>query len=133
MSQENVELVRETWAAWERGDLATASASASPDMVTYVASPFPFLEPYPGPGGLLRLLSDWSEGFDEVAVTAQAFIDAGEDKVVIKARHAARGAASGAPVELGVWIVITIRARKAIRADLFSDKAQAFEAAGLPL
>ena len=131
MSQENVDLVRRAWEAWERGDVATALASMSPDMVTYAASPLPFPDPYPGPDGLLRLLNDWAEGFDEVAVTAQTFIDAGEDKVVVEVRQAARGAASGAPVEIALWYVFTVRARKAIRADVFVDEAQAFEAAEL--
>jgi ketosteroid isomerase-like protein len=131
MSQENVDLVRQAWEAWERGDLTTALANISPDMVTYAASPLPFPGAYPGRDGLLRLQSEWAEGFDEVAVSTLAFIDAGEDKVVVRALHAARGAASGVPVETDVWYVFTIRAGKAIRADVFNDKAQAFEAAGL--
>ncbi len=126
-----MELVRQTWEAWERGDFATALANISPDMVAYTDSRLPFPDVYPGPAGLIRLQRDWAEGFDEVAVTTRQFIDAGEDKVVVRALHAARGAASGAPVETDIWYVLTIHARKWVRADVFNDKGRAFEAAGL--
>jgi len=105
-------------------------AMASSDMVTYVAPSLPF-GAYTGPDGLLRLQSDWSEGFDEVAVTTRDFVDAGEDQVVVRALHAGRGVQSGVPVEIDVWYVFTVRGRKAIRAGVFVDKAEALEAAGL--
>ncbi len=58
-------------------------------------------------------------------------LDAG-DKVVTLAIEHGRGRASGATVEARrtahVW---TMRANKAIRVDLFLDRAQALEAAGL--
>jgi len=67
MSRENVEVVRQAWEAWERGDLATALGNMSPDMVTYAASPLPFPGTYPGPDGLLRLQNEWAQGFPSAA------------------------------------------------------------------
>jgi uncharacterized protein len=130
MSQENVEFVRRGWEAYERGDLSTALATLSPDLITYVAPPIPVAGTYHGPEGLLQLTLDWAEGFDELVVTAEEYIDAG-DQVVVRVRHRASGAESGVPVETDIWYVFTIRAGKTVRADVFNDRNEALEAAGL--
>ena len=130
MSQENVDAMRRGWEAYERGDLTEALEGLSPDMVTYVASPLPVAGTYHGPEGLLQLTLDWAEGFDELVVTAKEFFDAG-DQVVVRTLHKSRGAESGAPVEAEVWYVFTIRAGKAVRADVFNERHEALEAAGL--
>ena len=41
MSEENVEIVRRGWEAFEGGDLSSAIALMTADMVTYVAPPIP--------------------------------------------------------------------------------------------
>jgi uncharacterized protein len=130
MSHENVEIVRRGWEAWEGGDLSAAIAGFSPDLVTYIAPPLPVAGTYHGPEGFLQVTLDWAEGFDEVVMTAEEFIDA-EDDVVVHARHRARGAESGVPVETDPWYVFTIRAGKIVRAAVFNDRSEALEAAGL--
>jgi ketosteroid isomerase-like protein len=130
MSEENVEAVRRAWEAWEEGELSDAIAAMRPEMVTYVAPPLPVAGTYYGPEGFLQLTLDWAEGFDELEITSEEFFDAG-DKVVVHARHRARGAASGVPVETDVWYVWTLKEGRAVRADVFNDRAEALEAAGL--
>jgi uncharacterized protein len=130
MSQENVEFVRRGWEAYERGDLSAALATLSPDLITYVAPPIPVAGTYHGPEGLLQLTLDWAGGFDELVVTAEEYIDAG-DQVVVRVRHRASDAESGVPVETDIWYVFTIRAGKSVRAGVFNDRNEAFEAAGL--
>jgi ketosteroid isomerase-like protein len=56
MSEENVDLVRRGWEAYERGDLSAALADMSPDLVTYIAPPIPVAGTYHGPEGLLQAL-----------------------------------------------------------------------------
>lgn len=130
MSEENMDLIRRGWEAYERDDLSGAIADMSPDMVTYVAQPIPVAGTYHGPEGLLQLTIDWAEGFDELVVTAEEFIDAG-DQVVVRARHRASGAGSGVPVETDIWYGFTIRGGKTVRIDVSNDRSQALEAAGL--
>ena len=130
MSQENLDAMRRGWEAYERGDLTAALEGLSPDMITYVAPPIPVAGTYHGPEGLLQLTLDWAEGFDELVVTAQEFFDAG-DQIVVRTLHKSRGAESGAPVETDIWYVFTIRAGKAVRADVFNERQEALEAAGL--
>jgi ketosteroid isomerase-like protein len=49
MSQENVEVVRRLFAAWEGGDLAGVLADLDPDMVTQRVPPAPDPQIYHGP------------------------------------------------------------------------------------
>ena len=130
MSQENVDHVRRGWEAYERGDLSAALETLSPDLVTHVAPPIPVAGTYDGPEGLLQLTLDWAEGFDELVATAEEHIDAG-DQVVTRVRHRASGVESGVPVETDIWYVWTIRDGKTVRADIFNDRREALEAAGL--
>ena len=131
MSQENVDLVRNAWDTMDGGDLYAALQTISPDMVTEVAQPLPVAGTYYGPEGLLQLTLDWAEGFDELEVTAEEHIDAG-DQVVTRVRHKSRGAESGAPVETDIWYVWTIRDGETVRTQIFNERSEAFAAAGLP-
>ena len=130
MSQENVEFVRRAWEAFEGGDLSGTLTALSPELVTYVAPPIPVAGTYHGPEGFLQVTLDWAEGFDELVMTGEEFIDAG-DQVVVRSLHKSRGAGSGVPVQADVWYVFTLDAAKVTRADIFNDRSTALNAAGL--
>lgn len=53
------------------------------------------------------------------------------DRVFLVATHGGRGRASGAPVEGETAYVYTVREGKISRVELFADRDEAFEAAGL--
>ena len=125
-----MEIVRRMWEAYEGGDLSGALAALSREMVVYVASPIPTAGTYQGPEGFLQLTIDWAEGFDDLVVTGQEFIDAG-DQVVVRSLHKSEGASSGVPVETNIWYVFTVPEDKVVRVDVFNEKAEALEAAGL--
>jgi ketosteroid isomerase-like protein len=128
MSQENVEIVRRSYMAFERGEVSAALDDAHPDVVTYRAEPE--ARTWHGPEGFLEALADWTEGFDEFSVTAEEFIDAG-DRVIVRVHQKAVGRSSGAPVEADFWFVHTLSSAKVTRLDIFASKAPALEAAGL--
>jgi ketosteroid isomerase-like protein len=128
MSQENVEIVQRGWEAYERGDLSTAMADISPDVVTHL--PPPVTGTYYGREGLLQSLLDWAEGFDELVIVPQEYIDAGE-QVVVRTHQRARGADSGVPVEGEFWYVYTLQAGTTVRIDILQTRSEALEAAGL--
>ena len=131
MSQENVDFVRRAAQTYEEGDLSAVLETMSPELVTVVHPPIPLAGTYNGPEGFLQVTLDWAEGFDELVATAEEHIDAGGDQVVTRVRHKSRGAESGAPVETDLWYIWTIREGKSVRADIFNDRSQALEAAGL--
>jgi ketosteroid isomerase-like protein len=128
MSEENVELIRSTYAAFERGDIDAMLDTADPTLVTQRYEPE--VATWHGPEGFLQALADWTEGFDQFSASAEEFIDAG-DRVIVRVHQRARGKGSGVPVEADFWFVHTLSEGKVIRLDMFASKAPALEAAGL--
>src|SRR5436190_11362517 len=114
MSQENVEIVQRTYAAFERGDISAVLADADPALVTYRADPE--AATWHGPEGFLQALADWTEGFDQFSATAEEFIDAG-DRVIVRVHQRATGQSSGAPVEADFWFVHTLNDGRVTRLD----------------
>jgi ketosteroid isomerase-like protein len=131
MSQENVEIVRRAWGAYERGDLPMALADIDDAFVATRVSPMPDVTPYYGREGITQMLLDWVEGFDEFELTAEDFIDATDAQVVVRVHQHAVGAQSGVPVEADFWMVQTISHRKVLRLDIYGSEAQALEVVGL--
>jgi ketosteroid isomerase-like protein len=70
------------------------------------------------------------ESFEWVPVEVD-HVDAGIDKVLGHLRADLCGAGSGAEVELDQWFVATVRQRRILRLQWFTDHADALEAAGL--
>jgi ketosteroid isomerase-like protein len=128
MSEENVEIVRSTYDAFDRGDIDAALANADPALVTYRADPE--AATWHGPDGFLQALADWTEGFDQFSARAEEFIDAG-DRVIVRVHQRAVGQSSGAPVEADFWFVHALSDGKVTRLDMFASKTPALEAAGL--
>jgi ketosteroid isomerase-like protein len=130
MSEENVEVIRRGWDAYARGDLDALLEVFAPEVVT-VMDPSGFeARTYEGREGVLQSLSDFLESFDAFEQTPLEFMDAGE-RVMTRVRQAAKGTSSGVPVSADVWMVFTLRDRKVVRYEFFSDERAAREAAGL--
>ena len=102
--------------------------TADPGVVIYAADPVGAT--WHGPEGFLEAMADWTEGFDQFSATAEEYIDAG-DRVIVRVHQRARGHTSRAPVEADFWFVHTLRGGRIVRLDMFIDKGQALEAAGL--
>jgi hypothetical protein len=64
--------------------------------------------PHNGPEGLLQAGIDWFEGFDEMVMTGEEYIDAGRGQVIARVNQAAHGEHSGVPVEADFWFVWTL-------------------------
>jgi ketosteroid isomerase-like protein len=128
MSQENVDLVRASFEAFERGDVASALESGHPQVVTVRVDPDGAV--FHGPEGFLRALQEWTEDFSEWSHRGEEYIDAGS-QVVVRVHQTARGAGSGAPIEGDYWFVFTIAERQVTRLEIYSNRGEALEAVGL--
>jgi ketosteroid isomerase-like protein len=128
MSQENVEIVRAAFAAFEQGNLSVLLESAAEDLITHRVEPDDAI--YHGKEGFLEGTADWIEGFEDWTVTPREFIDGG-DSVLVRVHQTARGEQSGVPVESNMWFVFEIRGRKIARLSFHLREAGALEAAGL--
>jgi ketosteroid isomerase-like protein len=128
MSQENVEIVR--WAfAYEmygRGGRAQAAAYFAPEFVMNPIEEGPFY----GLDSIRENIEHWASAWEDFEVTAEEFLDAG-DRVVVTARHRGRGRESGVLIDAHFYEVYTLRDGRIVRADEFTERAEALEAAGL--
>jgi ketosteroid isomerase-like protein len=131
MSQENVELIRRSFAAYDAGDLAGMIALMDEKMVTRRLAPGPDPGTWHGIEGALQVTAEWMETFDDFAMTAEEYIDAG-DHVVVRVREEGRGSASRAPVTAIFWFVFGVRDGKIATWDMYFAREQALEAVGLP-
>ena len=126
MSQENVEIVRRGFEASVRGDLDEVLASLDPDVVYKPAQEAAVR----GRNAVRASLERWEAEWDEVQMTSEEIIDAG-DHVVQAILFWGRGRGSGIEVEGRFFQVYTLRDGKAVRWEEFSDRSEALEAAGL--
>ena len=125
MSEQNVELVRRIYDAWDREESARDFISAD---VEYV-NPSYAVEPGTRYGrASFRVVRDTYEDF---RVAIERYIDAGGDDVLVLARYTASGRGSGVPLEGEHGYLWTVKDGQAVRFRWFSSHREAFEAAGL--
>jgi len=72
----------------------------------------------------------WASAWDELEVSAEEFIDAG-NRVLVTAYHRGRGRGSGVEVDTRFYEVYTLRDGKVVRVDEYAERAEALDAAGL--
>jgi ketosteroid isomerase-like protein len=132
MSQENVEIFRETLEAFDRRDRAAWLALRDPDCEVIPSAMWPEADAVRGREPAWDFYVKVAEAFERLPVDAE-LVDAGADKVLVHWRHDVRGRASGADVEINYWIVITFREGRIARDQWFADRERtdALEAAGL--
>ena len=128
MSQENVEIVRRAFAAYDKGNMSEMLELMADDMTTHRMDPDGAT--YHGQEGFFKATADWTEDFEDWSASPEKFVDAG-DHVLVRVHQTARGATSGVPVESHFWFVFTLRAGKIARLSFHVTEADAREAAGL--
>jgi ketosteroid isomerase-like protein len=109
MSEENVEAVRRTLAAFNSGEVEQVLASVHPEFEARIA-PELSAEPdtYRGSSGVQRYFDSFREAFEQIRFEVEELTEAG-DAVVVGLRMTAIGKMTGIPVEqrnAGVWTVV---------------------------
>ena len=126
MSEENVQIVRSIYAAWEKGDFSNVDW-ADPDIEFQI----PDQQPVRGVTAMAREWGEWLKAFDDVALSPESFHDRA-DRVVGVHHFRGQGKRSGIPAqEFSVACLFTLRDSKVTRLILYSNKNGALEAAGL--
>jgi ketosteroid isomerase-like protein len=133
MSQENVEIVRQLFAAFNRQD-----ANAVRDLWTLDAEWHPayigggLLEgaAFRGREGVIEFVELQSETWESVVVEPLEMRYLG-DQVLAEVRLRAVGRASGIPVERTTWNVFLLRDGKAASGRVYTSKDDALRAVGL--
>ena len=131
MSQENVEIVKRSYEAFNRRDWDRASELLDPDVELH--GTIGGLEEdvvVRGPDGIRqRFEIEDNEIWDEHRIEPQEFIDAG-DQVVVFQREYQRGK-SGVELVIDTASILDLRDGRIVRMQGYMDRAAALEAAGL--
>jgi uncharacterized protein len=131
MSQENVEMVRRAFDAYNRGDVDAALADFAPDCEFVPTGALPGArDVYHGPEGFAQFAAWLRDEFDDARLDVNDARDAG-DRVLVSLTARGRGKASGAATSWDFWHVWTIRDAKLWRGRAYTREAEALEAAGL--
>ena len=129
MSEENVEIVRRAIEAYRREGLDGVLRYYDPEIEWTSTGDYIERATYRGHEGLRRYLGSMEGEFDDLRVEPVELIDAGE-RVISSVRFTGRGKASGAPVEMTLISVGSLRAGLIYRVRNYPDMASALEAAG---
>jgi uncharacterized protein len=138
MSNENVEIARRLYAIAPdaagvvRGDYDDVFLDYfHPDFELVPASAYPDTESsYRGQDGMRRWYRQMDEIWDDWRFDAERFFDAGT-QVVVFVRVSGTAKQSGAALAVPAAHVLTIHDGRVTRANIFLDRSEALEAAGL--
>jgi ketosteroid isomerase-like protein len=130
MAGENVELVRSLLRAWnERRDPCFDAYHEDAEW-DFSGWDFAVKGTWRGVGAMEDLIDALSDGWEELRVEPDEFIDGG-DKVAFVGRFFARRRDSGLEVSDSGTCVFTMRAGKVAAFQLFRDRARALSAIGV--
>jgi len=126
MSKENVEAVQRAYEAFLRGDVEEAFATLDPDIIfkpTHEA-------PVQGRDAVRASLERWQAPWEGHEMILEETIDGG-DHVIQPILFRGRGRGSGIEIESRFFQVFTIQDGRAVLWEEFTERYEAFEAAGL--
>jgi len=130
MSQKNVEIVRRTYEAANRGDFDSADSYLHPEIEFHTYAQSPEAGVYRGKEAVRRYNEDLFEQFDSIRFAVEELVDAGDRVVVVSTQHAVP---KGGEQEMTVHVAEVWAIRDGLLAERrsYSTKDEALEAAGL--
>ena len=129
MSQENVEIMRAGFAAWNAGDMDAVRETYAPEVIMRTPAGWPEPGPYVGREAVLRQLDQNRATWDaDTFEPTSDFIDAA-DRVVVRAIW--HGTGHGPDSDIEFTHVFTLRERKIVFVEYFWDHSEALETLGL--
>ena len=126
MSQQNVEVIRKTFEAYNRGDYDEAAACLAPDVVWEIGQEVPAR----GPDAVKTMWARWDSEWEELETVPEEYIDAG-DEVVVTVHYRGRGRSSGIEYSERLFDVYTVRDGRCVRKREFKRRSEALAAAGV--
>ena len=133
MSQENVEVVRQLFAALEREDIDRQLELCDDQMELRNPAEFPATGPYRGHDGVRQWATEVWEVFTDLHFEVEEIIEAADGETIVSVqRTVGRMRHTQIPTDDRWATVWTIRDGRALRAHGYMSKAEALEAARLP-
>jgi ketosteroid isomerase-like protein len=131
MAPENVEIVREIYDRWGRGDLRAGVDRYDANVVLALRPEFPDAGEYIGSGEIQKYMHNFLADLEDVTISGEDFLDAG-DSVVVRVNQRATGPSSGATTAIRYYQVWSFRGKTVTRIESIRERADALAAAGLP-
>jgi ketosteroid isomerase-like protein len=130
MSEEDITVIRDAIAAFNRGGVEAALEYVDPD-VEWVGPP-DWLEErvYRGHDGVRKVASLWTDNFDDFRLDLERTIDAGDHVIALMHQRATMKRVGGEIEGPVAWVFHT-RAGKAIHVDVYFSWEAALDASGL--
>jgi ketosteroid isomerase-like protein len=132
VSQANVKAVGDVYDRWGRGDFRAGVDLFDRLVLFVVGEGFPDAGTYLGLDRVAEYTRGFLEPWTEITIEAEEIVEAG-DSVFVAVYQRGVGAESGATTEFRYFHVWSFRGGKVIRLDNIRERAEAFEAAGLPV
>src|SRR5437764_1131362 len=130
MSQQNFELVRSAFEAWNRLDDEAILQLFSPDAELDASGRILNPDIYAGIDGLMQFRRDIAEVWDRFELEIEDLFESGS-LVVVFVRSIGIGRASGIEVDFRSAWLVTVSDQKITRLRLYRERKKALEAAGL--
>jgi ketosteroid isomerase-like protein len=133
MSRENVEIVRQMWDAYTRGDFRASLAAFSEDTVWDDTNYRPDGAVHVGPAAVADLVIKWREAWDPISyeVHVEHVEEASDGRVVALLRESGRGAAGGVDFSNRWAQVSTVRGGKIATTVVYRTPEEALRDVGL--
>jgi ketosteroid isomerase-like protein len=129
MSQENVQIVRAAFEAWNAGDMEGLRDLVDPDVFMRSPQNWPERGPFVGRDAVMRGWRQLRETFDtDWQELTGDILDLGDRAVVRTVWH---GVGRGPEMKQESTVVFSVRNRRILQIEFFSDHRQALEAVGL--
>jgi ketosteroid isomerase-like protein len=130
MSHQNVEIARDAYAAFNRGEWDAGFASAAADFEWESDARLPNAGIYRGRAEIQRFFEDQAAPFESSVIEPERFIVEGDYVVaLVKLRRKPQG--SSAELEADIAHLWTFRDGRPIRGQAFAKREDALKAAGL--
>jgi uncharacterized protein len=132
MSQENVEIVRDSLSALAEGGVDALAEFWHPDISWRAIEGAPDdVGEMQGTEATRRYVQDWLDTFDDISVVPEELLDIGDDHVIAVQTISGRAKLSGVETELRYAVLCTLRDGKIVRCHEYATRAEALKAVGL--
>jgi ketosteroid isomerase-like protein len=132
MSEENVEVVRRIYSAWERGNFAEVGKLFDPEIVFESVMPDSIERIVAhGPEGIGAFMREFLAQWRDYRLVGEDFRQVGTQTVLVEGHQSGIGRQSGVAVESPTFSVWTFRNGRVVRLIIEFDRSKALEAAGL--
>jgi ketosteroid isomerase-like protein len=130
VSQENVDVVRRAWEAFNQGDLEAFFSDVSDDVEFEEDPAFPEAGVYRGREEIHAYIASFQEQMANHRFEIEELHDLG-DRVLALLHETARGTTSGIGVNQDPAFLYDFRAERIVRVRAYLDRAEALKAVGL--